>query len=83
VNGTNTTAVPQTGKLGNVSADPLFKNGPGKDYALSLDSAARKAGAGPFLPLPPTTSWPLTEGEKAIIPDGVSRDYQAWKKPGK
>lgn len=62
--------------------DPGFQDTGAKDFSLIADSPARKAGIGAARMIPLASRWPLTQAEIAIIPDGESRDYQLWKKPG-
>jgi hypothetical protein len=65
---------------GELRVDPLFR-GAG-DYALGAESPARKVGAGAASPLSLTSPWHVTEEEKGIIPDGVTRNSEGWRKPG-
>jgi HEAT repeat protein len=62
-----------------ILADPGFANVEKNDFGLT-DSVAKKAGAGVLQPLALTSPWPLLPEEKLLIPDGPSRDSNAWKK---
>jgi parallel beta-helix repeat protein len=66
---------------GSVKADPKFKDPGHVDFSIPPDSPAAKLKAG-ATNLPAFQSpWPITEEEKAIIPDGASRQYDLWKRP--
>lgn len=68
-------------KAGNKIADPLFVNGAQFDFVLAADSTARAAGIGVAQPLALASPWTLQPEEKTIIPDGETRDFNAWKRP--
>lgn len=65
-----------------VTYDPRFRNAAVGDFGLAADSPARAAGIGVADPIPFKSPWPLLPEEKAIIPDGDTRDSRQWKKPG-
>lgn len=60
--------------------DPGFVDADKLDFRLTTDSAARKQSAGVAQPLTLKSPWPLLNEEKQLIPDGPSRDSNAWKK---
>ena len=62
-----------------IEADPRFVDANAGDYALAVDSPVRQWRAGAAEPLAITSPWPLQPEEKAIIPDGPTRDSRAWK----
>ncbi|HEY1123857.1 MAG TPA: right-handed parallel beta-helix repeat-containing protein, partial [Haloferula sp.] len=53
----------------------------GKDLALPADSPLRALGIGPEKTPKPQTAFPIQPEETAIIPDGDTRDFKAWKQP--
>lgn len=63
--------------------DPQFRDAAKADFALAGTSPVRAANTGVADPLAPSgEKWALLAEEKAMIPDGDTRDYNAWKKPG-
>jgi hypothetical protein len=67
---------------GNREADPGFRNVARGDFSLLADGTAAKSGIGANAVLPVASFWPLQPEEKAIIPDGDTRDSRQWKRPG-
>ena len=65
---------------GNVVREVKFAGGD-EAYALPLGSPERAAGVGAAEPLPEKSPFPLQPQEEAIIPNGATRDSQAWKTP--
>ena len=65
-----------------VTYDPQFRDADACDFGLAAESPARAAGIGVADPIPLESPWPLLPEEKAIIPDGETRDSRQWKKPG-
>jgi hypothetical protein len=65
---------------GNVMADPQLRAAE-HNFALPRESPAHQGGAGVADPMPLTSPWPIQPGEKQMIPDTDTRDYQQWKKP--
>jgi hypothetical protein len=61
--------------------DPGFKDAAGDDFSLSADSPARRDGIGAADCLTLKSPWALQPEEEAIIPDGTTRDSNAWKDP--
>lgn len=72
---------PATRPAGNDAADPKFVAADRNDFALAADSPARAAGVGAADPLSPVSPWPIQPVEQKMIPDGETRDWNAWKKP--
>lgn len=66
-----------------ISVDPLFVDVSEKDFSLAQESPALKKGIGVAVPIAFSSPWALQPEEKAIIPDGDTRDSRKWKKPGK
>jgi len=64
-----------------VLADPRFAGVDGGDFALAPDSPARRADVGAVDPPPMKSPWALRPEELAIIPDGETRDSEAWRQP--
>ena len=64
---------------GNFMADPSFRGAAKSDFTMDVNSAVRTAKAGAADPLGPASPWPLLAEEKAIIPDGDTRDSRSWK----
>lgn len=64
-----------------VVADPLFKDAEGRDFSLRAESRALKMAAGAKSVPSYASPWPLQNEEKAIIPDGPTRDCDQWKEP--
>ncbi len=73
--------VPLGPDTASVLLDPGFTKAEAGDYSLSPDSPARREGIGVVKPLELASPWPLQPEERAIIPDGPSRDSNLWKKP--
>lgn len=67
---------------GSIEADPEFEAPAQQNYALAPNSRMRSKGIGAANPLLPTGPWPLLPEEKAIIPDGDTREISYWKAPG-
>ena len=67
---------------GSVRYEPQFRDADARDFGLAAGSPARAAGIGVADPIPFESPWPLLAEEKAIIPDGETRDSRQWKKPG-
>lgn len=64
-----------------LAVDPMFVE-PVKEYfSLAADSPARKAGIGAPDPISFQSPWALQPEEKAIIPDGDTRNSRQWKQP--
>ncbi len=66
-----------------ISVDPLFVDVSEKDFSLAEDSPALQKGIGVAVPIAFRSPWALQPEEKAIIPDGDTRDSRQWKKPAK
>ncbi|MDQ3439728.1 MAG: right-handed parallel beta-helix repeat-containing protein [Planctomycetota bacterium] len=66
---------------GNEKAAPTFASVERSDFSMPPDSPARKLGAGAADPIPIASPFPITPSERAIIPDGQTRDYDKWKRP--
>ena len=66
---------------GNQEIAPGFRDSAGGDFSLPAESDAAKAGVGAPTALRPSSPWPLQPEEKAIIPDGNTRDSRQWKRP--
>jgi hypothetical protein len=64
-----------------VREDPGFAEDAKKSFALTDASVAKKKNIGAAQPLTAESPWPLQAEEKAIIPDGPSRDWREWKRP--
>lgn len=62
-------------------ADPRLVNPGAQDFALAADSPARRLQVGVADPKPIASPWPLQPEEKAMIPEGDTRDSQQWKAP--
>ncbi len=65
---------------GNREADPGFRDAAGGDFTLLPDGPTAKAAVGALNSLTPASPWPLQAEEKAIIPDGDTRDSRRWKR---
>jgi parallel beta-helix repeat protein len=63
--------------------DPQFVDSSKEDFTLASGSPARRQKIGAADLLPATSRWPLQPEEKAIIPDGPTRNEREWKVPGK
>ena len=76
--GTDVTRMGQPEPLpaGNADGDPHFAAADQADFAVPAGSAA---GAAQVLPV--ASPWPVQAAERAIIPDGDTRDYSKWHKP--
>ena len=66
---------------GALKVDPMFVEPSKKDFSLAADSPAKKAGIGASDPISFQSPWALQPEEKAIIPDGDTRDSREWKPP--
>lgn len=62
--------------------DPQFARAEAGDFSLLPDSPARREGIGVVKPLELASPWPLQPEERAIVPEGPSRNTELWKKPG-
>jgi parallel beta-helix repeat protein len=62
--------------------DPRFQDAAANDYSLKPGSPAETAGIGAARMIAFVSPWPLTKAEMQIIPDGDSRSFERWKKPG-
>lgn len=68
------------GKTG-LAVDPQFVAPGAKDYSLKTDSPARQKGIGVADPISGTSPWPLQPQERAIVPQGDTRDWRQWRDP--
>jgi len=59
--------------------DPQFAAATTKDFSLVAGSAARQKDIGVADPIPLASPWPLQPEERAIIPDGETRDSRQWR----
>ena len=64
-----------------ISVDPLLVDVSQKDFSLAADSPALQKGIGVPAHIAFRSPWALQPEEKAIIPDGDTRDNRKWKKP--
>ncbi len=64
-----------------VLTDPEFQQPGNRDFSSRLRSLARREGIGAIQPLSYASPWSLQPEEKAIIPDGETRDSRQWKRP--
>jgi len=71
--------LPLTDFAGNLEVDPGFNNAAHGDFTLLPEGAATRAGIGAPTVLQLKRPWPLQVEEKAIIPDGDTRDSRQWK----
>ena len=71
--GTEAVTLPE----GNRMEDPRL----GEDYGLPADSSLRPLGIGPEKIPAPRPAFAIQPEETAIIPDGETRDSNAWKQP--
>jgi parallel beta-helix repeat protein len=71
--GTEAVTLPE----GNRMEDPRL----GEDYGLPADSSLRPLGIGPEKIPAPLPAFAIQPEETAIIPDGETRDSNAWKQP--
>ncbi len=62
-----------------ILADPGFADAATARFALTDDAPARREAIGVADPLSPQSPWPLQPEEKAIIPDGPTRNSRQWK----
>jgi parallel beta-helix repeat protein len=60
--------------------NPGFSDPEKLNFALTAGSSARSENIGVLQPLTMTSPWPILDEEKQLIPDGPSRDSNAWKK---
>ncbi len=72
--------LPLTDFAGNLEVDPGFNNAAHGDFTLLPEGAATRAGIGAPTVLQLKRPWPLQVEEKAIIPDGDTRDSRQWKR---
>ncbi len=69
------------GDLSNVEVDPQWDDPTVGKYALAADSPLRRDGIGVSDPLAFASPWPLLPKERAMIPQGDSRDSKLWRFP--
>ncbi len=68
---------------GGRAVDPLFMNASTGDFRLSPESPLRKLKIGASGSTPLASVWPLTAGEKEMIPSSATRNFSDWTTPGK
>jgi capsular polysaccharide biosynthesis protein len=75
---------PEIGDLpqdsGTLVSDPEFLDAAARDFRMRASSPALKRSLGCVAPLPADSPWPVQAEEKAIIPDGPTRDSRQWKR---
>ena len=59
--------------------DPQFAAAATKDFSLATGSVARQKDIGIADPIPFASPWPLQPEERAIIPEGDTRDSRQWR----
>lgn len=64
---------------GNETRDPKFADVAARDFTRAVGGEHADAGAADVIPA--ASPWPIQPGEQAIIPEGETRDFKAWKKP--
>ena len=62
-----------------LQTDPQFAAAATKDFSLAADSVARQKNIGVADPIPLASPWPLQPEERAIIPEGDTRDSRQWR----
>jgi len=63
-----------------LKTDPLLQNPGSGEFQMKPSSVVLQRGIGCIAPLPLASPCPLQAEEKAIIPDGATRDYRQWKR---
>ena len=62
-----------------LQTDPQFAAAETKDFSLAAGSVARQKDVGVADPMPLASPWPLQPEERAIIPEGDTRDSRQWR----
>jgi len=66
---------------GNQEADPGYADAPGGNFSQDARWAGELGQVGAPAPLSLASPWPLQPEERAIIPEGATRDSRGWKRP--
>jgi len=62
-----------------LQTEPQFVAPATKDFSLAAGSPARREDIGVADPIPLASPWPLQPEERAIIPEGETRDSRQWR----